>query len=95
MWPTVFPQYVRDERKVHELRIEDIVPSRMEDILTWLQVIRINGGADHFRQYTVVHAQAQSNNLVEITIRVQGFFKNGNLSVFGNWNRQALILVYP
>ena len=76
MWPTELPQFSRDVRERSQLQVVDLVPERWEELLLWLQVTRLNGGPDHFRQYAVIHTQACTNNLTEITIRVQGFLKS-------------------
>ena len=86
-WPEELPQYARDLRPLKELRMQDIVPETYEEMLAWMRVCLVRAGAGNFRQYALVHSQAQSNVPVEVIFRIQGFLRGFNLTVFGNWNK--------
>ena len=48
MWPVDLPQLRRDNRNIEQLLTKDIVPARLEELLVWLKVVRINGGPERF-----------------------------------------------
>lgn len=80
-----------ETRDLGDMPIRYVIPTSLGDVFEWAHVVKNKHCADHFRKLLLVHTMVGPNgpsSSDEITLHLQGFVQNLNITPYGTWMRR-------